>query len=164
MTLVVLTALILNANRMIIEGEKDIVKGESYDIAVNYAQALLKEIAGKKFDLATKDSVWQDPSEFTSPYSLGPSSTEYNQINPKPDVTPFKTIAAYNDVDDYNGYERFVNTEVVQEMLLSVKVYYVTDSQPDIKVYYQTYFKRVVVTASHPTYLNDVEFSTLATN
>lgn len=190
-TLVVLAALVLNANRMIIEGERDIVRGEAYDLAVNYAQALLTEIARKKFDANTKDSVYQDPSEFTSPYSLGPNLTEASMVwgthysghdayeekilpstltaeqrgqCPFPDKAPFKSIAAFDDADDYHGYERVINSDVIQDLRLTVEVYYVTDSKPDNKIYNKTYFKRIIVIASHPTYLRPITFSTLVTN
>ncbi len=188
-TLVVLAALVLNANRLIIEGEKDIVRGEAYDIAVNYSQALLIEISRKKFDASTKDSVYQDPSEFTSPYSLGASWSERNAVwgshyhNPysekilpstlsaeergqcsSPDAAPFKSIAAFGDADDYHGYERVINTDVIKDLRLTVEVYYVTDNNPDSKVYSRTYFKRVIVAASHPTYLKPIIFSALVTN
>lgn len=163
-TLVVLAALVLNANRMIIEGEKDIVEGETFDIAVNYAQALLTEISRKKFDAASVDSGYQPTSDFTSPYSLGPNSSELAQINPWPDVVPFKSMSAYDDADDYHGYQRTVNTDVVQGLKLWVEVYYVTSTNPNSRVTSKTYFKRVRVYVQHPSYLNTISFSTLITN
>lgn len=191
-TLVVLAALVLNANRLIIEGEKDIVRGETFDLAVNYAQALLTEIARKKFDANSKDSVYQAPSEFTSPSSLGPNSTERSAVwgshnhdpsgekllrydlppeergeCPAADQSPFKSIAAFDDADDYHGYERVIDTNVIQNLRLTVEVYYVKDSSPDSKVSTQTYFKRVTVYAHQSTYLNPhnpIAFSTLVTN
>jgi hypothetical protein len=163
-TLVVLAVLVLNANRLIVQGEKDIVKGETFDIAVNYAQSLLTEISRKKFDAASKDSGYQATSEFTSPYSLGPNSSELSQVNPWPDVTPFRSMFAYDDADDYHGYQRTIDTDVVQGLKLWVEVYYVSGTNPNTKVYSKTYFKRVNVYAQHSSYLNTISFSTLITN
>lgn len=163
-TLVVLAVLVLNANRLIVQGEKDIIKGETFDIAVNYAQALLTEISKKKFDAASKDSGYQATSEFTSPYSLGPNSGELSQISPWPDVAPFRSIAAYDDADDYHGYQRIIDTDVVQGMKLWVEVYYVSGTNPNYKTFSKTYFKRINVYVQHSTYLNTISFSTLVTN
>ena len=163
-TLVVLAVLVLNANRLIVQGEKDIVEGETFDVAVNYAQGLLTEISRKKFDAASVDSGYQPTSDFTSPYSLGPNSEELSQINPWPDVVPFKSMTAYSDADDYQGYQRIINTDVVQGLKLWAEVFYVTNTNPNSKVYSKTYFKRVNVYVQHPSYLNTISFSTLITN
>lgn len=187
-TLVILAALVLNANRLIIEGEKDIVKGEASDAAVNYAQSLLTEIGRKKFDANSKDSVYQTTSEFTAASSLGPSSSELSQINPWPDRYPFKSIKAYSDADDYNDYVRTVDTDIAKGFRLSVKVYYVKSSAPNTKVTSKEYFKKVDVSVeqcnkstctfnggpdahiaeplagAHPGYLKKSTFSTLVTN
>jgi hypothetical protein len=162
-TLVVLVALVLNANRLIVEGERDIMKGEAFDLAVNYAQALMTEISLKKFDEKT-DTGYQAPSDFTPPASLGPTPSELSKISPWPDAAPFKSIWAYDDADDYNGYERIINTDLMQGLKLWAEVYYVTSSNPDNPVGSATYFKRVTVYAQHPSYLNTISFSTLVTN
>lgn len=163
-TLVVLAVLVLNANRMIVQGEQDIVKGETFDIAVNYAQALLTEISRRKFDTYSVDSGYQATSDFTSPYSLGPNSEELSLVSPWPDVAPFRSKYAYDDVDDYHGYQRTINVDVVQGLKLWGEVYYVTNTNPNSKTTTKTYFKRVIVYAQHPSYLNTISFSTLVTN
>ena len=163
-TLVVLAVLVLNANRLIVQGEEDIVKGETFDIAVNYAQALLTEVSRKKFDAASKDSGYQAASEFTSPYSLGPNSAELSQVNPWPDVAPFRSMFAYDDADDYHGYQRTIDTDVVKGLKLWVEVYYVSNTSPNTKTYSKTYFKRINVYAQHSSYLNTISFSSLITN
>lgn len=163
-TLVVLAALVLNANRLIVEGEKDLLKGEAFDLAVNHAQALLSEIGRKKFDAATVDSGYQSAGEFTPAGSLGPDGPETSAISPWPDEMPFKSVAAYDDADDYNGYKRVVNTDLLRDLELWVEVQYVSKNSPDQPVYTQTYFKRLTVYARHPSYLNTISFSTLLTN
>lgn len=163
-TLVVLAALVLNANRLIVEGEKDLMKGEAFDLAVNHAQALLAEIATKKFDAATADSGYQATSEFTSPTALGPEGVEAAAIYPWPDVMPYKSIAAFDDADDYHGYERTVSSAMMEDLKLWVEVTYVSDTNPDAQASGRTYFKRITVYARHPSYLETVSFSTLVTN
>lgn len=163
-TLVILAALVLNANRLIIEGEQDIVKAEAFDVGVNYAQSLLTEIARKKFDANSVDSVYQSTSEFTASSSLGPTSAERSLITPWPDRAPFKSIQAYDDADDYNGYEREIDTDIAKGFKLTVQVYYVRASDPNTKVTTREYFKKVDVSVEHPTYLSKATFSTLVTN
>jgi hypothetical protein len=108
------------------------------------------------------------PSDFES--QMGPPFS----ISPWPDVAPYKSIPSghgqYNDVGDYNGYERIANSSDISGYHLKVAVYYVSLSyaNPDtaVQIYsaVQTYFKRIDVTVDHPIYLPRIlTFSAIAT-
>ncbi len=160
-TLVALTVMVVTSQRYLIEGQKEAIGAECLDLATMQAEALLGEITRKKYDLNTTYSYYQSTSEFTAAGSLGPNSAERNAVSPWPDVKAYKSNTAFDDVDDYNNYERTVNTDLISGIRLTVEVYYVSENNTTQKVYYQTYMKRVVVKAEHTTYLKPVTFSTV---
>ena len=160
-TLVALTIMVVTSQRYVIEGQKEAVAAECLDLAAMHAEALINEISRKNYDATTTYNYYQPTSEFTGAGSLGPNSGELALINPWPDVSPYKSIAAYSDVDDYDGYQRIVNTDLVNNLTLSVQVYYVSETNPTQKVYYTTYLKRVVVTVQQTTYLSPITFTSL---
>lgn len=160
-TLVALTIMVVTSQRYLIEGQKEAVSAECLDLATMHAEALLAEITRKQYDSYVTYDYYQSTGEFTGAYSLGPSSAERSAISPWPDVKPYKTVSAYSDVDDYNGYQRTVNTDLISGIRLTVQVYYVAEYNPESIVYYQTYLKRVVVTAQQEMYLQPISFSTV---
>lgn len=162
-SLVLLSISVLNTNRMIVDSDQEMYEGESLDLAVNFAEALLAEISSKKFDVNANETGTQDAAEFTPPSSLGPSSTEVVNVHPLPDAAWYKSIQYYNDVDDYVGYERTVNTARIRGYKVNANVYYVTDADPNNPATEQTYFKKVIVSVEHPSYLKRISFSTIVT-
>ncbi len=164
-TLVALTVMVVTSQQYLIEGQNEEVKAEALDLASMQCESLLAEISRKKFDLIVTDYRWRDTWEFTDASSLGPSSAERSQVVPWPDLKPYKSNTAFDDVDDYNNYLRTVNTDLITGIQLTVQVYYVEEWDPTVKVYYETYYKRVVVTASFPSYLkmSTIRFSTVLT-
>jgi len=160
-TLVALTIMVVTSQRYLIEGQKEAVATECFDLATAQVEALMAEIQRKDFDANVTYYYYQSPSEFTAPGSLGPNSTELAMINPWPDISQYKSVSAYSDVDDYLGYERDVSTDLISGIHLSVDVYYVSESDPSKEVNYQTYLKKIDVTAWQDTYLPPVTFSTV---
>ena len=61
-------------------------------LATSIATSIIEEASKKAFDAATADDAVYDLSALTSPYGLGPNSSE--------------TPATFNDFDDYNGYTK----------------------------------------------------------
>ncbi len=163
--LVLLTIAVMNANRLLVESETETYRGEALELASNYGQALLIEASRKKFDKNALDSVYQNKDVFTSPGSLGPESGE--TISPWPDIAPFKSPTVYDDLDDYNGYQRIidtVDTKRIPGFLLKVTVYYVKKSAPGTIQTSQQYLKRLDVTVEHPSYVTKpITFSTIVT-
>jgi hypothetical protein len=160
-TLVALTIMVVTSQRYLIEGQKQAISAECLDLATMQADALFAEITRKQFDQNVTYDYYQPESEFESAYSLGPSSDARTHVSPWPDLKPFKSIPYFTDIDDYNGYERNVNTDLITGIQLSVAVFYVAESNPDNIVYYRTYLKRIEVTAQHPLYLEPITFGTV---
>ncbi|MFQ5800071.1 MAG: hypothetical protein ACE5H0_15450 [Bacteroidota bacterium] len=159
--LVLVSIAVLNANRMIVDSDQEMYEGEALDLAVSYAEGILEEIATKRFDENALDSTYQDPSEFTSASALGPESAE--SFTPWPDVAPWNSISMFDDVDDYDGYDRTVDSERLRGFKLTAKVYYVTETNLDQESSVQTYLKRVEVNVEHPSYLEKATFATVLT-
>ncbi|HEY4611613.1 MAG TPA: hypothetical protein VII11_01355 [Bacteroidota bacterium] len=150
---------VISANRMIGESNATTYEGDAVNLAVDVARSVLAETYRKKFDANYIDSVYQAASAFTSPNALGPATSEV--FTPSPDVAPFQSFARYDDVDDYNGYQRTVDAAGVKGFKVSVSVYYVN---PDTfaKSTTQTYLKRVEVSIEHATYMKTkMTFSSL---
>ena len=164
-TLVALTVMVVTSQQYLIEGQKEEIKAEALDLAAMQCESLLAEISGKKFDAIVTDYRWRDEWEFTDYYSLGPNSTERSKVVPWPDLKPYKSNTSFDDVDDYHTYLRTVNTDLITGIQLDVQVYYVEEWNPTVKVYYETYYKRVVVKANFPSYLDmsSITFSTVLT-
>jgi hypothetical protein len=196
MALVVITFLVVSANRIIIQSRQDELKGEAYNQAGEIASELINEALKKKYDDPTvthhvdvNKSVWNpatsryewvgtvyyklydfyepnNAANFTPMGSLGPEGTEktavpHTLINP--DRYPFKSIAGYNDFDDYNGYVRIVDTPIMNGFVVKCTVYYIA-SLTLTPAPNSTYTKRLVVKVSQPTYLPDtLSFSTTMT-
>ena len=161
--LVMVSVMALNVNRRIVEGDQQMYEAEAIDFATGFAQGLLYEITSKKFDELAVDSVLQDPSEFTSPFMFNPGY-EGEMLPTLPDTAWYKSISTFDDVDDYNGYTRKVNTARIKGFIVKAEVYYVTDANPEDPVWVPTYNKRVVVTVEHAEYMKYLDraiFSTI---
>lgn len=186
---VMLTVAVLSANKMVIESNRDYIEAQAVEQGTNFANALISEILTKKFDSnVTLDaqgkitgpydhSNWpwpSTPTDFDDPTAMGASSATKNRVMPggSPDVAPYKSVRGdnsdwFDDVDDYNTYERTADAGDIQGYHLKVKVYYVSKNNPDtpITTYWsQTYYKRIDVTVDHPLYLpKKLKFSAIAT-
>jgi hypothetical protein len=186
LALVVITFLVVSANRIVTNSLQDELKGEAYNQAGEMANELINEALKKKFDDPTivhnvNQWVWingigwkwfssyklydfyVNSNDFTDPSSLGPSATERYNV-PKPDLYPYKSLIGYDDFDDYNGYQRVVNTSVMSGFVINCSVAYVRDVDLNTPYASRTYYKRLLVKVVQPTYLPDtLSFSTVMT-
>ena len=122
MALVVITFLVVSANRIVSQNLQEELKGEAYNQAGEIASELINEALKKKFDDPTiihtvNQWIWingygwkwfssyklydfyQNSTDFTSPASLGPTGAEKTTVQ-IPDQYPFKSITGYDDFDD----------------------------------------------------------------
>jgi len=183
MALVVITFLIVSANRIIIQSRQDELKGEAYNQAGEIASELINEAMKKKYDDPTvvhwfyyygwrsyKLYDFYEPNaatNFTAIGSLGPSirPSGFNEITavPLPDRSPYKSIANYDDFDDYNGYSRIVDTPIMTGFVVNCTVSYLA-SATLVPATNPTYTKKLEVKVSQPIYLPDgLTFSTTMT-
>jgi hypothetical protein len=175
LALIVITVLVVNANRVVTQSLQEELKGEAYNQAGEIANDLINEAMRTKFDDPTVVhylngnpyypyklyAFYQSWSDFTSPGLLGPTTSVGNASNP--DRYPYKSIG-YDDFDDYNGYCRIVDTPIMTGFVINCTVSYVDSTNLNTPVNYRTYCKRLVVKVMQPTYLRDtLFFSTIMT-
>jgi hypothetical protein len=126
--------------------------------ALALAQSIIDEAKAKDFDEnSTGGHVVTSPSQLTA--SLGP---EPGETIASPDTdngsTGYTSAQRFDDVDDYNGYSRLVNTQRAKGYLVSVQVQYVSEADPESVSGAPTYCKRmnVSVTCADMSDLNRV--------
>jgi len=178
LALVVITFLVVSTNRIITDSLQDELKGEAYNQAGEIANDLINETLKTKFDDPTVVHTislsyypwsksyklydfYQQTTDFTLPSKLGPTTSVGYAGHP--DTYPYKSIG-YDDFDDYNGYQRIVDTPIMKGFVVNCTVTYADTTNPNTPVNYRTYYKRLVVKVMQPTYLPDtLFFSTIMT-
>ena len=165
LALIVITYLVLSANRVVTQSLQDELKGEAFNQAGEIANDIISEAMSKSFDdpSGVYNSglylYYRKPSDFTPPSKLGPERTGV----PTPDIYPYKSIT-WDDFDDYDGYQRIVDTPIMKGFVVNCTVTYVDTINLITPVNIQTYCKRLVVKVTQPTYLPDtLFFSTIMT-
>jgi hypothetical protein len=140
----------ISGNRRIVEG-KISADGSEYTItAVSLAQSLIDEAKLKAFD----EQSMAGPvlrSDLTSNSSLGKDGG--TESVPVPDVTAssgYASATKFDDVDDYKGYTRLVNTSRASGYSITVSVNYASETYPDSVKSVKTFCKRMRVTVTHP--------------
>lgn len=104
--------------------------------AISLATSIIEEASGKAFDQNTDNNVQALPSGMTSAGSLGAESGET--------TNPPSTVL-FNDFDDYNNLTKVDTVSGVDMFTTKVKVYYVSDANPNLMVTSPTFFKRMDV-------------------
>lgn len=156
LSLLVLSA--ITVNRMLIDSKESEYKTTAYSEAIDIAHDLLLEATSRKFDEKAKTTDPQKVSEFTSSTALGAEGSE-EKVNKTVDTAPFQSLAKFDDVDDYHGYIRAVDGSTISDFTVSATVYYVNVTSPHAATTSRTYMKRIVVTVTHPLYLDSFTLS-----
>jgi hypothetical protein len=151
--LIVITILVISANRMIILSQQDEYKSIAANDASEIASAIMNEALSKKFDALSNTTYYQPSGEFTTTSVLGPEGSEPKFSVSSPDIATFSSISLYNDFDDYNGYIRKVDTQTMSGFIAKCSVSYVQSNNLNVVSNSKGYFKRIVVTVEHPVYL-----------
>lgn len=173
--LVLLGLVTLVINQMLADKAQVMLQAEASLTAISLGQTMLDEIKSKSYDAATSPTTGiyppdggvkvYDSSAFTATSGLGPSASESNSVPlPEPPDTAhaYKSIQYYNDVDDYNHYQRYVFSSVLGTFFITDTIYYVTSATPDVKTNIQSYCKKIVVTVTHPNMTYKLQLSDIA--
>ncbi len=125
--------------------------------ALSLAESVISEAKTKAFDQNTVSSPVSAPDSLSG--ILGqdggsetvPSPDTLVTTSPYSASTPgFLSNCKFNDVDDYNGYQRLVNTQRAEKYSLSVKVAYASVTYPDSTILTKSYCKQFKVTLKSP--------------
>lgn len=140
----------LTANGLIAENERIADENEYYLTSLSIAQSVIDEAKSKSFDQTTVSAPLDSLLTLTLPMSLGPEPGEFV---PVPDsLTPngYLSQSMFNDVDDYNGYVRVVNTPRAEGYTVNVRIDYASPTWPDSTVTTSSFCKRMTVTVTSP--------------
>ena len=154
----------LSSSNNLMTGNTQIAEQNEYYItALSIAQSVIDEAKAKAFDQKTVavDSasmmklIMAPPTidSMTAPGALGKDAGE---AVPNPDTlttaSPFSTASPgffssskFNDVDDYAGYSRLVNTPRAEGYKLRVSVSYASETYPDSAKAAKTFCKAMTV-------------------
>ena len=151
----------LGINQILIDRTTTTLEAEASLNAVSIAQVMLDEIMTKSYDMATVSGARiYDSTLFTTPDALGPNATEASQVGTLDLVEGSKKY--FNDVDDYNKYQRIASTPILGKFLVVDTVYYVNELYPDEKSSTQTNFKKIEVTVRHANMSYPLKISDIA--
>lgn len=158
--LAMLSTVCLTLNSMLVVKTTGMLDAEAAIDAVSYGQGVMDEVmsAQRSFDDSTVNRTVYSWSSLTPASKLGPSSSEKSSV-PLPDSLTssrqyFLSDKYYNDVGDYNGYQRYVIDPIMGKFQIRVMVTYVSETYPDSTLSTQTFAKKVQVNVYHPN-MND---------
>ncbi len=147
--LLIFSLVSLNFNSTVLTNTTVEVENKVYLTAFSLADDLIEEIKQKAFDAATLNFPTTNPDNLTPANSLGPGWWEVY-----PD---------YNDIDDYNGFEKTVSAPHAENYIVRSIVKYVDTDDPDKIVETQTFYKKVTVIVSSPYLRNPISLSHIFT-
>jgi hypothetical protein len=170
--LVTFSIILSSSNRMMTSNTKIAEQNEYYLSALSLGQSVIDEAKVKYFD-ENVAAVDQDGDALPIVYAdslsttLGREGSAETSV-PAPDTlttaSPFTAASPgyrsqdkFDDIDDYNGYVRVVNTQRAHGFRLSVKVLYASVTKPDSASSLRTFCKVMYVGVTSP-YLAAVEY------
>jgi hypothetical protein len=142
-----LSLVTLGVNSIILEKTTVMLDTEASITAISISQAMIDEIQSKAYDEKTLSVRVYNTADMTPTDELGPEAGEAITY---PDVYPYASVTTFDDADDYNRYRRTVTTTRLGDFTVLDSVYYVTDSNLDVRSFTQTFYKKIVVTVTHP--------------
>ena len=164
--LAILSMLTLAINSSILQAYVVSYDSEATIDAMSIGQSMLDEILVSHFDsLTCTTQIVLVPSACTPASRLGADidseKTFASSIVSYPDTAPFKSQLKYNDIDDYNHYTRIVRSPHLGNFTVRDSVFYVQESNLDVYSGTQTWYKKILVTVSHPKLFQPLKLQSL---
>ena len=141
--LLLLSLTILKMNNFILANDTVMQNSKFGILAISLATSLIEEASKKAFDANTVENEVSACSLLTN-YPLGPGVGEI----PDSSIT-------FNDFDDYDGYTYHYNYLPSAEYDLKCSVYYVEPNNPELKVNYRTWHKKMEIAVTSPSIKDD---------
>lgn len=156
--LLIFGILLTSSNRLLIGNAKIADENEYYISALSAAQAVLDEAKTKEFDQRTVNKLQLIPDSLTAVSLLGRESGEaipsVDTLSAQVPFTPssrgYRSIVVFNDIDDYNGYNRLVNTPRAEGYRIFVSVNYAGEINPDSIKTVRTFCKKMDIRVTSP--------------
>jgi len=139
--LVLFAILVLSFTRSSLSHTESTLNNEAMVTAVALGQSMIEEIQSRAYDENTIATSIVSTSGLSSSASLGAETGESISTN-------------YDDIDDYDGITRTQSLDRLGNFSISVDVYYINYSNPDVKVTSKTFNKRIDINI-YNTYMAD---------
>ena len=155
--MVIFGTFLSSSNRLMTGNTQIAEQNEYYLTALSLGQSVIAEAKTKAFDQKTVTTAVSAPESLS--VTLGSDGSTESVPNPDTLITssPYTTNTPgffsnlkFNDVDDYNGYKRKVNTPRAEGYTVSAKVAYASATYPDSGKFSRTYCKKMTVTVKSP--------------
>jgi hypothetical protein len=154
-------------NKLMIGNNQIAAQNEYYIAGISLAQSIIDEAKTKAFDQKTIGlDTMISRANLTAPGSLGKDGgaellalpDTIRTKNPYTAKYPgYLSTVTYNDVDDYNGYTRVVNTPRAEGYRLFCQVSYASETAPDSVKASRTYCKVITVKVTSPYFRKNRE-------
>ena len=155
----ILATLQLSINSSIVRTFLASMDTEATIDAISIGEGMIDEAVTKNFDQITSKIKVYTTDSLTSYYSFGPdTTTEYISAY---ETEPFQSASHFNDLDDYHRYTRIVSSPRLGKFTVRDSVFYVQESNKDAFSNTNTWYKKIVVTVSHPNLVNPVVVKSL---
>lgn len=147
--LLILSLTILKMNNFILANDTVMQDSKLGILGVSLATSLIEEASKKSFDANTVSDEVAACSLLTN-YPLGRGIGEIEDSS-----------ITFNDFDDYEGYEYHYNNLPSAKYVLTCTVYYVSPTNPETKVGYRTWHKKMDVMVTSESMSDTVRMSTI---
>lgn len=114
---------------------------EALITSTGIAQTVIEELAMREFDENSITVILESADLLTLPMSLGPETGE-------------DSLHLFDDIDDFNGYERTDSLSRLGNFDIEVVVNYIKAEEPDSIVNFRTFYKLATVSVTN-AYLVD---------
>jgi hypothetical protein len=134
------------SNQLMIGNNQIAATNEYYISALSVGQSVIDEAKTKAFDEKTVLKAVFTSDSLTAVGSLGRESGA--EAVPSPDTLKsgtFGSLTKFDDIDDYNGYRRLVNTTRAEGYNLLVRLNYASETNPETSSGSKTFCKRMTV-------------------
>ena len=148
--LLLLSLFTLTANGLISENERIAEENEYFVTSLSIAQSIIDEAKAKAFDQGTVSTPLDSLIVLTLPINLGPETGEFVPVPDSLGTGGYMSTSFFNDVDDYNGYVRVVDTPRAEGYAATVRVEYGSPTWPDSILTTSSFCKRMTVSVTNP--------------
>ncbi|MDO8550264.1 MAG: hypothetical protein Q7S39_08965 [Ignavibacteria bacterium] len=145
--MMLLSVTVLRVNNNLLSTNSTLMDTKFGVLAVSLGTSIIEEANKKAFDLAGSDDAIASVDLLTAPGGLGPA---FSEVYPD-----------YNDFDDYNGLIDTIDTMPSAKFILACEVCYIDPANPNVKVNYRTWHKKMTVKITSPSMGNEEKRDTI---
>lgn len=159
--LAIFSTLQLTINASILNSFVVSIESEATLDAMSISQAMIDEIMTKAFDENTLNERIYDRNLLTPAATFGSDSGEVVPSVEQDSTGTYLSASLFDDVDDYHGYTRIIESPRLGDFIVRDSVIYVQEANQDAPSSWQTWYKKVIVTVTNANMPDPLYTSTL---